>query len=82
MVKEFIALEIVQRKIKRKNICKDVGITNSQLSNFIRGKKSLSIKNIEKLMEYLDIYLTRPNRYDEDYFKNKYLNNGNIKQTN
>lgn len=58
MIREVIQKEMTHRGIKKSNLSDSTGISRNQISGFFKGK-SLSIPNIEKICDYLNLVLIK-----------------------
>lgn len=63
MVLEEIQKIIEQRKIKQKELCEALNISQSYTSELLTGKKEFSLTLFEKLCEYLKIEIKLIDKY-------------------
>lgn len=54
---EQLKLAIESSELTRYRIAKDAGVPQSTLSQFVNGKRSLSLMNIDRICELLDLEL-------------------------
>ena len=54
---EQLKLAIESSELTRYRISKDSGVAQSTLSEFVKGKRSLSLANIDRICELLDLEL-------------------------
>ena len=57
MLREAIERRIKEVGIKRSKVADDLGIARSQLSNYLSGRRGMTVSKIEDVMRYLGISL-------------------------
>lgn len=57
MLREAIERRIKELGIKRSKVADDLGIARSQLSNYLSGRRGMTVSKIEEVMRYLGISL-------------------------
>ena len=57
MLREAIERKIKELGIKRSKVSDDLGIARSQLSNYLSGRRGMTVSKIEDVMRYLGISL-------------------------
>lgn len=57
MLREAIERKIKELGIKRSKVADDLGIARSQLSNYLSGRRGMTVSKIEDVMRYLGISL-------------------------
>ena len=57
MLREAIERKIKELGIKRSKVADDLGIARSQLSNYLSGRRGMTVSKIEDVMKYLGISL-------------------------
>ena len=57
MLREAIEIKIKELGIKRSKVADDLGIARSQLSNYLSGRRGMTVSKIENVMKYLGISL-------------------------
>lgn len=57
MLREAIERKIKELGIKRSKVADDLGIARSQLSNYLSGRRGMTVSKIEDVMRYLEISL-------------------------
>jgi transcriptional regulator with XRE-family HTH domain len=58
-IEEQLKRAIVESKMSRYRICKEAGLSESQLSYFVNGKRSLTLPAVAKLAKVLGLELTK-----------------------
>ena len=60
MIRAMIKLELTDRNISIRQMCKKLNIREASVSEFLSGKrKNIGIPKLEKILKFLDISLTR-----------------------
>lgn len=47
--------EIEKRNIRQKDLAKIIGVKPPSLNTFLKGKKSIKLKNLQKILDFLEI---------------------------
>lgn len=56
-INEKIMLQMKRHKVRARNLCKKLGLTETNFSSYLRGKRPLPYEELEKVCMYLGLTL-------------------------
>lgn len=62
MIREAILKAMEEQNVSQVSLAEHLGIGRSSVSNYLSGKRKLSIENIEKAMKFLNLDIVLKNR--------------------
>ena len=57
MFREKIRKTIYERELKVDKVAKDIGVNTANLYAYIKGTRNINLKQLDKLVHYLELYL-------------------------
>lgn len=57
MFREKIRKTIYERELKVDKVAKDIGVNTANLYAYIKGTRNINLKQLDKLVHYLGLYL-------------------------